>query len=176
MLLLPYENMLLRTKISIEEQRSRLENVIGKHSFPDRGFQYIGTFENDVFKVYRNIFHKVIFYRNSFRPVIIGKLMDNGYKRTYIHLTMRPHYFSVVFILLWFGIAIWGLIGSFLNLTSSISILSFDFYSVFPPLFMIFAFYTLVIFSFKLEANKAKRDFIELFEPYQVDELNISNQ
>ena len=174
MFLLPYENLLLKTNLSIEEQRSRLKKIVGKRrlfSFiPDLRFDYAGTIENNEFKISRNIG-----YKNSFKPIIIGKLMDTGYQRTYIHLIMRPNLIVAVFLLFWFGGAFFILFGTLISSSPKFTVFSIEIYPYVLPLLFIMFGYGILIFGFKIESNRSKKDLIKLFDAYQVEEIKLTN-
>ena len=170
------ENLLLKTNVSIEEQRIRLNNVIGQPKLiiiiPDRRFKYSGIFRDDEFKVRRNTMN--IKYKNSFKPEIIGKLMDTGYQRSFIYLSIRPNIFLVAFMLFCFGMALLTLIGSLTSVVSNLSLQSLDL-RIYTTIFVIaMVLLVFLILTYRMESNISKKFFINLFDPYQVDVMKDS--
>ena len=172
------ENLLLKTKVSIEEQRIRLNDVVGLPKLtiiiPDRKFKYSGTIIDDEFKLTRNKTH--IMYRNGFTPVIVGKLMDTGYQRTFIQLTIRPNIFLIAFLLFCIGMALLTLFGSLISLVSNLSTQSLDL-RIYISIFVIAVFLIIFLFlTYRMESKIAKQFFMDLFEPYKVDVTKNSHE
>lgn len=175
MLLLPVENLLLRSDISIEELRERLAIEIG----PPRGLNflasrpqpYLGKLEGDSFRVWRQFS-----YRNSFKPIILGKILEVG-SGSYVHLVMRPSIAVIIFMAFWFGGAAYALVGMLISILGEKTVGYEQLIGLIPALlipigFMIFG-YLLMMGGFKFEVRKSKKFFIDLIEPYRVDELGF---
>jgi|GEM_PF-870602 len=57
-------------------------------------------------------------YRNGFTPVVVGSFRSTPEGATLIHVTMRPHLFTIIWIVIWFGPLIASLIVGILGLPS----------------------------------------------------------
>lgn len=106
MSLIPYKKVVLITKLSEDQIKNRLSNIVQKESWASAfrfrsNFQklYIGTVLNNNFKIY-----SLYKGRNSFVPIIIGKFETNQIG-TSISLKLRLH-FIVNLILCWFALMI----------------------------------------------------------------------
>jgi hypothetical protein len=108
---------------------------------------YRGEIFEDSFKIIRNIG-----YRNSFVPIIKGKIIDN-YPGTVIEVKMRMMIFVYIFMLVWFG----GIsIGLMFALKGAIL-------AAIVPLGMLAFGYLIVMVGYKYEVNKAKKFLVNLF-------------
>ena len=113
---LPFETLVIETSLNKEEVATNLVNNIEPAKTirfwikPDRK-AFEGHLINDEFKITR-----IISYRNSFLPVIKGKLQTVGHS-THITLTMRLHLATIAFITVWFsGVALFLAIDLFSNI------------------------------------------------------------
>src|SRR5687768_10407578 len=99
---LAFENYVLTSKLSIEEIKRRLvNNIEPKKSFSFFGFNkssnkpYKGQIIGDTFTISR-----IINYRNSFLPVITGRI-STFLGKTQINVKMRPVTSVLIFISVW---------------------------------------------------------------------------
>jgi hypothetical protein len=163
MLLLPYENFYIITKLKPEEVQSRLEQEVspGNNSFFKNpfgsssistyfeGFAVNGHFE----------FKRSINYRNSFLPEIKGSTEAclNGSR---VHIKMSMFIFVTIFICIWLSIA------AFAGLAMVIQEINKGNFSavVFAPFLMFLFGYLLTIGSFKYESRKAKAKLLEMLD------------
>lgn len=106
MILIPYKKVLLITKLSQDQIKNRLSNIVEKESWTsafrlrsNSQKSYIGKVLNNSFKIYR-----LFKGRNSFVPIIIGKF-ETSLIGTSISLKMRLH-FIVNLILCWFALIV----------------------------------------------------------------------
>ena len=172
---LPYERLKISTTLSREEVLKRLENAIEPKQF----FRYFGSgtkpyqghVEGSQFEISR-----IIGYRNSFLPMIKGNV-QREISGCSIYITMHPHIFIMVFMVLWLG----GVGGFFVVFLSSIiSLLSSgqgitDLSVLSAPAAMFILGYALFWGGFKFESIKSKNFFQELFEAREVEEFGITN-
>ncbi len=123
---------------------------------------YQGEVSPNRFKISR-----VIYYRNSFLPIIKGELKaDLGGTRLDIKMSLHP--FVIVFMAIWFG----GVgLGAMATIFGALSTLIQEGITSLPSLFPLgipwgmFIFgYLLVMGFFKFEAAKSKAFFQKLFE------------
>ncbi len=172
---LPFENMLIRTDLSVEELRRRLSEQVGEPRglkiLAGRPQPYLGRFEKDRFCVWRDFS-----YRNSFKPIIRGKLMDVG-SGSYVHLVIRPRIAVLIFMLVWFGGVAWAEVSIMVEAVSHGTglvelIANSGPFLLIPLAFALFG-YLLMMGGFKWEARKTVKFFSDLFEPYRVDHFGI---
>src|SRR5688572_27230366 len=116
MILLPFENITYKTKLMKAEVRSRLNNMVEPRKMFrfSRGSSkpYEGTIEANGFDIKR-----LISYRNSFLPVIIGTI-QSGISGTTIHVKMRMHISVILFSCVWcffVGIAAFAFLPKVIN-------------------------------------------------------------
>jgi hypothetical protein len=165
MLLAPFERLTIETPLRPEEARQRVAEVIE----PRRMFRFFSgnhkPYQGEL-NDYRFEVTRIIHYRNSFLPVIKGEIRP-GLGGSVIDITMHPHIFVIVFMMIWFGIAgsiffgmfctvlvtIWESKGE--NIEGLLGLLL-------PMGFLMFG-YLLVMGGFKFEAVKSKTFFQELF-------------
>ena len=165
MLFAPFERLTIETPLTPEEVHQRLAEVIE----PKRMFRffsgnhkpYQGKLNDDRFEVTR-----IIHYRNSFLPVIKGEIRP-GLGGSVVDITMHPHIFVIVFMIIWFGIAgslFFGLLCTALvSIWHSTGERTADLVGViFPAGFFVFG-YVMVMGGFKFESVKSKAFFRELF-------------
>ncbi|MCB1158437.1 MAG: hypothetical protein H7A25_00615 [Leptospiraceae bacterium] len=133
--LVPYKKLNYTTSKSKEEILSHIQENTGQSSWSLSFFakeMFSGTITSDGFKIFKNIK-----YRNSFNPVIEGKI-QTGYKGTEVEIVLRLHTFVMVFMGTWLSFSI-----------------------LFPP-FLLFGFF-LVRWGFKKEAEEIKTYFDNFF-------------
>jgi hypothetical protein len=156
---LPFEKLIIRSKISEEEVLRRINSLLE----PKKKFQvgffgsfsyggYRGQINDKKFNIRRNIS-----YKNSFLPEIIGNV-ERVNDDTVIKVVMRPHIFIIIFLSFWCFAVCFGFITSFSD--DSNEILS----SLIIPIGLIIFAYLLTMAGFKFESNRAKKDIIKLFE------------
>ena len=159
-ILLPFENLTFKTKLSKDEAIEKLlENIEAQKSFGIGAHNYlylkpyIGRFEENNFEIKR-----AISYRNSFLPVIKGTVYTE-FDVTKIKVKMRPHFFVLIFMTVWFsGVLIGCLFTTIALLTQK-----------FTPMFLIP--YGMIIFGiallyggFKTESSISKKDLLRILE------------
>jgi hypothetical protein len=165
MLLAPFERLTIETPLPPEEVRQRLAEVIE----PRRMFRFFSgnhkPYQGEL-NDYRFEVTRIIHYRNSFLPVIKGEIRS-GLGGSVIDITMHPHIFVIIFMIIWLGIAgsiFFGMLWAMLvaiwqskgeSLEGLVGIL-------FPMGFLMFG-YLLVMGGFKFEAMKSKIFFQALF-------------
>ncbi len=165
--ILPFENYILKTKLSVDEVLNRLaDNIQKEQGFVFSNFNnnytksYSGQIIGMTFRMSRNIN-----YRNSFLPVITGQI-STCIGQTQISIKMRPVTFVLIFISFWLGIVglvcIGMLIAGLLQLKQILQ-------NGFSPMLLIpygmFAFGCLLThFAFKGESEKSKEFLARLFE------------
>jgi hypothetical protein len=165
MLFAPFERLTIETPLPPEEVHQRLAQIIEPRQmfrFFSRDHKpYQGSLNHDRFEVSR-----IIHYRNSFLPVIKGEIQP-GLGGSIIDITMHPHPFVIVFMIVWFGFT--GTIFAGILCTSLISIWQSEGGSLgnligvsLPAGFVLFG-YALVMGGFKFESVKSKAFFQELF-------------
>lgn len=169
--LLPFENLILTTKLSVAEVTKRLtDNIeiqktskfftLNNHSSK----LYRGTILNNNFKISR-----IINYRNSFLPIISGSIYS-AIGKTEVEIKMRLHQFVFIFILIWFSaVGLVCLVILFAALVQFKKIIHEGFSPAFLiPFVMFIIFYLMLFFAFKLESKKS----IQFFEALLDAEVN----
>lgn len=177
---LPVEKYTVLTNLSEEEALMRLRKIIGN---PDRRFQfsfmgidlrqhsnssfdYEGTMSDNTFKISR-----VIRYRNSFLPVIKGTV-SSFVNKTEIHISMKMHLVVRIFMIIWLSLV--GIPALLVLLATLIALMNLNFQAINPMMFILigmFLFgYCLMLFAFKAEARKSKKELNILWEA-QSDKL-----
>lgn len=158
--LLPIENYSFTTHLTAEELEKRLYQIVqptkGLFNNNDLGKPYEGWVNKNSYVV-----NRVINYRNSFLPVIIGTYEPFS-SLTQVNIKMRLQDFVLVFLAIWFGILSLAIIAISFNIGSNISETPFP-KILFPLGMMIFA-YLLTILCFKYESSLARKFFSNLFE------------
>lgn len=157
--LLPYQKFVLESPFSPEEARRRLAAEVA----PLRsGWQWIEkrveTFEGTVSAEGFEI-HRIIRYRNSFLPVIRGRISP-GMPGSRIEITLQLHIFAVIFSLIWLGFVGPLAGGAALQLLTTGSV---EPGAIIPSLMLIF-FLLMVIIGFGVEAQKARKLLSRIFE------------
>lgn len=111
--IIPYKKIVIKHQKSKQEIYTIINNVTEPYQFlGNRGSSNIfcGECHSDSFKIMR-----IIRYRNSFLPVISGKIFDEK-----VVVTMRMSYLMTVFMFIWMVGAVVGFILSFLSITFSL--------------------------------------------------------
>lgn len=162
MLFLPFENTTITTHLNQEQVRHRLSNIIepptmlanyglfGKPS--TKPFQGIVSGNN--FQIERNIN-----YRNSFLPIIEGKISSENPGSKLI-IKMRLHIAVIIFMLWWLGSILPILL---LFLVAILSGNQIDLKIILVPLGMCVFAYLLCMIPFNIEAKQSKVLLEKLF-------------
>ena len=154
-----FEFRLYRSAVEVEKQLSELVGprmLIRKTIFSKRveGLPFHGTVENGRFN-----FKRVIYYRNSYLPVISGDIHDDlGMIR--VAGRMHPHWLVMVLSLAFMLVfVVSSFVPFFINgkLDQLIPMLG-------PVIGLLAVFYLAVMAFFNYEANKAYRLLQELFQ------------
>ena len=160
MKILPHEIVTFRTALSIGEIVDKLK-AITEHRKPSNFISqiekhpkaYQGLITNEGFTILRNID-----YRNSFRPVVNGKLQSAvGYSE--IDIDMKLHKFVRIFMSIWLMGVSMAAIATIIDSIRSSS-LRFEIFGV--PVMFLFGYFLCTI-AFKKESNRVKKDFQNLF-------------
>ncbi len=159
---LPFENFYITTSLKPDEVQERLRQEVE----PVQGFSFKNIFSASsgaYFSGYVAIgafeFKRLIYYRNSFLPVIKGTT-ETWLNGSRVHVKMRMEIAVIVFMCLWLGgVGIAGL-AFFVN---NISNHEFDAASLIPLGMFIFG-YLLATGGFKFESIKAKNKLLELLD------------
>lgn len=166
MLLLPYEHLTITAHLSPDDAQEIVADIVepfrwGRFFWSGHDKPYQGQVSEHRFKITR-----VIHYRNSFLPVVMGKISPTQHGSV-IRITMRPDLFVVGFMIFWFGNAggmfinnLGDVVLSLLQLKSMPPISPLSIFV--PGLFLAFG-YALIWGGFKLESAKSIRFFRELF-------------
>jgi hypothetical protein len=173
MLFIPYGRIQIKSKLKVDEIERRLIEQLEPFS-PFSGIlrgnhkYFQGSLENGNFKISR-----ITNYRNSFKPVIIGKFQSEiGY--TIIDLTLRLDY-AVMTLLIFFMFAIliniflqsFSFLFQFLISGGSIELIKYFSGGDWITLLLMSAgifLYPLTLFGFNIEARKALKYLENLFE------------
>ena len=159
--LIPYQKFKIKTLLSQEDARQKLATIVEprkrRWGLSRSQMPFEGQIEGNAFKI-----SNIIRYRNSFNPVLDGKIRDDLDIST-LEITARP---------IWFVAVIWTflLVG-----TGAGGVLSGDLAEeiwMILPFFLFF--YAIPIVAFNLELNKAKK---ALKKQFQTDPfLSVENQ
>ncbi len=99
MKIIPYKKIIIEHSKTKAEISNIINNVTEPCNFWTNRYSsklFCGQCDTDSFKIRR-----IIRYRNSFLPIINGKIYD-----TEVSVTMRLHHFASVFMLIWMTVAI----------------------------------------------------------------------
>lgn len=151
---LPFETLVIETSLSKEEVATNLANNIE----PEKTIRFWiksdrkafeGHLRNNEFEIKR-----IISYKNSFLPVISGRLQTAG-NSTRITIKMRPHLAVIAFMTIWFsGIGVFTAI-EFTNNDNLNGV-------VFIPIGMLLFGYALMMGSYLFESSRAKLILTEI--------------
>lgn len=159
MKILPYEKYSLKCNCN----REKIVEILQKNTDVKRPFikfkdskKFWGKVELDSFKIQRQIS-----YRNSFLPIIKGKVIENE-EKTIIKIKMRMHILVEIFVIIWlsFALSISGITGKLFveNLINNVGVKG----ELLIPFFMFLLGLTLTNIAFWLEVKKAKEELIKL--------------
>lgn len=157
--LIPYQKLVFDSPLSQEEAVRRLRREVAK---PVSGWRWVekrtekfeGTVSGEGFRISR-----IIRYRNSFLPVIQGRISPFG-AGVRIEVTMKLHGIVLVFALLWLGFVGFPVLGAVLQfLTTG----RFEEAAWFPCA-MLVLFFLMTAIGFEIEAHKARKLLSRIFE------------
>lgn len=77
---------------------------------------FYGTFTDSIFKISKTLKQH---YRNSFNPIAIGEITDDSYY-CHVKVTMRPTLPTLLFMFIWIGYFLKGLVMAFLAVNTII--------------------------------------------------------
>lgn len=154
MKLIPYSVFKIDTEISSAEVLRRIEVCTGKKKFFDfnPSHEFNGRVDEKGFVVTKNIT-----YRNSFLPVITGKV-ENKSNGAQVEISMRLHFFVICFMFFWL---------LFVSIGCAVVIWNFENISLFSaaiPFAMLIFAVALASGGFWFEAAKQRARLIELFQ------------
>ena len=161
MKILPSEKLTLITEFSKTEVIEKLKSSsIPKQSFNNRNKiiltdkKFEGSINDDCFNVTR-----IINYRNSFLPVINGKINDklNGAE---IEIELKPASFVKGLMTLWFG----GVSFAFITTLFGAILGETPIHVVIFPLFMLLMGFGILKFGFSTESENSKKDLMEVLQ------------
>jgi hypothetical protein len=169
---LPFEKLTYTTALKEDEIMWRLESILEEEKiirlripFVKRkdGQPYEGSTNGNTFEMQR-----IINYRNSFLPVIEGRVEDNFTQR-HVHVKMRLNRVVMIFMMFWCGILLFG-IGAMTFVSNADSNPKGEVEPVLKliPIFMLLFGYGLTTFFFKLESKKSKKFIKDLLDAEEV--------
>lgn len=157
---LPIDQMTYFTPMSAAQVRERIAAAIEPKQMIRNPFKrtntkpYEGQLHHNDFQI-----NRIIHYRNSFLPQIKGQIRPKDLG-TEVNIKMRLSVFVYIFLSIWCGsLGIFVLVFSASNMMKG----TFD-PVVLVPLGMLLFAYVMVTAGFKYEANKAKKDLVEILE------------
>jgi hypothetical protein len=155
-LLIPYTRFTIKTHLSAYEAEQQLAAQVEPRKLFGWPFSrnhkfFTGSVKNGGFKIYR-----IIHYRNSFLPTIVGQIHDDLHKCR-IEVTMRLSNLIVGFIAL--CITIWASMGYII-----FSVLPETDKNIIIFCGFLILFYGISMAFFNYEANKARRHLEEIFQ------------
>lgn len=155
--LIPFRKYILKSNYPsfVVAEKLSLETDVRKFYRKDNP---IKKFEGIVHKDGFNI-NRILNYRNSFYPIIIGEIIREENNKSTIKIIMRMTIFSNLFMTIWFLIT-----GIFFMLVMNEQFTN-DKLKIEPIVLSLFFFlfgYILMIVCFNYEANKSKKMIIEL--------------
>lgn len=165
--LLPYHHLTINTPLTPAQVHQKLNEVIEPKKLLRSRFSkdhkaYQGTLKDNKFEVSR-----IINYRNSFLPLISGKI-EPDLGGSVINITMKPHIFVIIFMLIWLSTT-----GGFFLLSIIAFLLGSGFaeitgpapwMAIVGPAFMFIFGYALFTGGFRFEANSSIKFFETLFK------------
>lgn len=168
---IPHERLTLRTNHTVEEVEKLLFNNTSIDDASDwrwlqrgrRSDKYFGgqLFES-AFKIRPNIS-----YRNSFLPVIEGKITSEGSVSSRIQLTLQLHIFVRIFAIIWIVLTLVITTGNLSAIVSSEENLTIT--SILKFIFFVGIGCAVFIGGFKYESIKARKFLIQLLDAKEVD-------
>jgi len=159
MRILPFEKFQIRTLLSEFEIRERLSENLEPEEIIRFNWSTSNrkTFEGEIVKNQFRI-SRIIYYRNSFQPVIFGRIEDLGAFRE-IHIRMRMAMAVMIFMCVWLGMAGGIAILVFIAGLSTKSIIA----ALIPTGFFAFG-YILMMGGYLAESTYSKAVLSKLFE------------
>lgn len=161
MILIPYETVSYTTNLSKEAVRERLAEVVRptmSFSFSfwkdPGGKEYRGEVNEDGFEIVR-----IIRGRNSFIPVISGDISEQVGGCT-IAVSMRLHFFVMVFIVFWCGIVGMGAVSALVSSHGNAVV----------PICMLLFMYFMTIIGFNIEKNRSIKDLQRILDAEVINE------
>jgi hypothetical protein len=148
MYLIPFLQFVIKSILSADQVREILSGDIDTRRYLrlSREHPYFeGTIEQNQFKISR-----IIHYRNSALPVILGEIRDD-IDRTTITIRMRLNLIMIVLMLFWLLAVTAVTVGMLTGLITDV-----EFPIAFPAITLFFIYSTSLIF-FHWEANKTKK-------------------
>ncbi len=163
--ILPFENYTITTKLSVAQINERLIGCVRIHG-TSASQNTIKEFRGTVHPYYFKI-ERIITYRNSFQPVIQGRVSQWLGEST-IKITMRPVIGVIVFMCLWMGII--GIVCLCILIAALLrwkELLQHGFSLMLLIPFAMFIFGSLLfVLPFKWEAKNSKAFLENLFKDY----------
>lgn len=160
---LPLEKYTLVSPLKPEEIFRKLEAVVETSgggalmSYARSNKPYKGKISGSSFEISR-----IIGYRNSFKPVIIGEI--SGYSGTDIKIYMRMHKAVIIFCCVWTGtVAAIAAVPFFSQANSGKSN-----FPAYIPFLMLVLVYALIMGGFKWESIKSKKFLKDLFQAEEI--------
>jgi len=159
----PYARFDLISPLGVHEAEARLATRVQPRSlfrgaFFNRLSKSNTTFEGKIENQRFNI-NRVLRYRNSFLPYIIGEFHDE-LDRTRISFRMHPHVAVILFV----PIFIFVLLVSFFNVGDIFIGKEGSFPLAMPLIGFLIFFYVVIMGFFNYEVNKALRALEEIFQ------------
>ncbi len=152
--LIPYQEFCLETRLSPEEVLARLKERTGPRrwfGWPSASHPLWGEVGANGFELYR-----VIRYRNSFLPLISGKVLPvKGGSR--VEGTMELHPFVAVFVAFWMCACLLFCLITGLHITRDVLFGNLPNCGLFVPFVMILFGWGLTASCFTVEANRSLR-------------------
>lgn len=175
MRLLPYERFVIKTHLDPNSVLSKIEGItettsrISLFSTEERK-PYWGKFKDNRFNINRRIH-----FRNSFLPVIKGRVnLDvNG---SIIMVTMQLEILVIIVLCIWFGGILYSFPRLFIELYELVRSGKFSTVNMAGfalPLGLLLFGYLVVMIAFKYEAMNSKAVLTNLLEAQQVIELGL---
>jgi hypothetical protein len=155
--ILPYQRFSIETRLSMDEVMHRLHTAVAAPAYwqwtrPPQPFQ--GSVTGTSFTI-----HRVIGYRNSFRPRVAGRIVP-GHSATAIECTMTMEPVVQVFMALWLSFAAIGFAAGGIALLGGHGLAGGA--GLVPFLFLPFGI-AMCTFGYGFEAPKTKRALHDLF-------------
>lgn len=168
---LPYDRVTYKTYLRPEEVQQRLENSIEPTKIRWFSFRkeahkpYQGTLTWPTFNI-----HRVIFYRNSFLPMIRGEVQEEM-GQTVVTVTMHPHVLVLGFMVIWLFLPLNFCAAGLLAMASNPAEGGGELFAMAIP-FMLFGL-ALLLLPYKWEARQSKKFFQELLEAASAHEKSL---
>lgn len=152
MKLIPYQKFSITATYSVDDTKQRLESIITKTAKSNNNTKFFsGAINGNTFKITR-----ILFYRNSFNPVIKGEF-DSTTNGTEIFVRMSLPKVVLVFLAIWCTIDLAIMLFAIAN---TVFTGEFDTFFLFGLFSLVFA-YGFALFGFNKEAELAKEALIQ---------------